>query len=161
MRWLIQISFDFSLTLGVQLLKQLHNKSCDETDFESGVPDEKQCKTSSTDEGTCTKPGVLDIPKYDSESKKESWGDSDKEDEDDEDESDDESDDDKGNDDDDNDEDDGDNGDNDDNNDDDDLNDDDDDETDSDRTETVIIDITDLNQSRTEEHEEEEDVNDE
>nr|GFA21800.1 hypothetical protein [Tanacetum cinerariifolium] len=66
--------------------------SGDETDFESGVPDEQQCKTSSTDEGTCTKPGVLDIPKYDSE---------------------------------------------------------------------IIIDITDLNQSRTEEHEEEEDVNDE
>ncbi|GJR13884.1 hypothetical protein Tco_0796536 [Tanacetum coccineum] len=35
------------------------------------------------DEGTSTKPGVLGVPKYDSESEKESWGDSGKEDDDD------------------------------------------------------------------------------
>ncbi|GKC74630.1 hypothetical protein Tco_1120513 [Tanacetum coccineum] len=49
------------------------------------------------DEETGTKPGVPDVPKYDSESKKESWGDSGEEDDDDDE---DESDDDKGNDDD-------------------------------------------------------------
>ncbi|GJQ96653.1 hypothetical protein Tco_0007792 [Tanacetum coccineum] len=51
--------------------------SGDGTDFESGVPDEKQCKTSGTDEGTGTKPEVPDVPKYLSESENESWGDSD------------------------------------------------------------------------------------
>ncbi|GKA94682.1 hypothetical protein Tco_0816720 [Tanacetum coccineum] len=35
-----------------------------------------------TDEGTGTKTGVLDVPKYDSESDKKSWGDSDEEDDD-------------------------------------------------------------------------------
>ncbi|GKD97872.1 hypothetical protein Tco_1381769, partial [Tanacetum coccineum] len=40
------------------------------------VPDEQQHKTSSTDEGTGTKPGVPDVTTYDSESKNESWGDS-------------------------------------------------------------------------------------
>ncbi|GJY44843.1 hypothetical protein Tco_0433056 [Tanacetum coccineum] len=48
----------------------------DGTDFESGVPDEQQRKTSGTDEGTSTKPGVPDVPKYQSESDDESWGDS-------------------------------------------------------------------------------------
>ncbi|GKE19681.1 hypothetical protein Tco_1427258, partial [Tanacetum coccineum] len=48
--------------------------SGDGTDFESGVPDEQQRKTS--DEGTSTKPGVPDVPTYDSESENESWGDS-------------------------------------------------------------------------------------
>ncbi|GJW37971.1 hypothetical protein Tco_0060891 [Tanacetum coccineum] len=51
--------------------------SGDGTDFESGVPDEQQRKTSGADEGTGTKPGVLDVPKYLSESENESWGDSD------------------------------------------------------------------------------------
>ncbi|GJZ56451.1 hypothetical protein Tco_0611644 [Tanacetum coccineum] len=50
--------------------------SGDGTDFESGVPDEQQQKTSSTNEGTGTKPEVPDVPKYDSESDKESWGES-------------------------------------------------------------------------------------
>ncbi|GJT95154.1 hypothetical protein Tco_1090672 [Tanacetum coccineum] len=54
------------------------------TDFELGVPDEQHRKTSGTDEGTGTKPGVSDVPKYDSESEKESWGDSGEEDDDDE-----------------------------------------------------------------------------
>ncbi|GKB57634.1 hypothetical protein Tco_0913820 [Tanacetum coccineum] len=48
----------------------------DGTDFESGVPNEQQRKTSSTDERIGTKPGVLDVPTYDSESENESWGDS-------------------------------------------------------------------------------------
>nr|GEV85851.1 hypothetical protein [Tanacetum cinerariifolium] len=37
------------------------------------VPDEKHRKTPDTDEGTGTKPGVLDVPKYDYKSEKESW----------------------------------------------------------------------------------------
>ncbi|GKB42425.1 hypothetical protein Tco_0887367 [Tanacetum coccineum] len=40
---------------------------------------------SGTDEGTGTKPGVLDVPKYDSKSDKETWGDSGEEEDDDED----------------------------------------------------------------------------
>nr|GEW38571.1 retrovirus-related Pol polyprotein from transposon TNT 1-94 [Tanacetum cinerariifolium] len=68
--------------------------SGDGTDFQSGVPDEQHRKTSSTDEGTGTKRGVLDIPKYDYESKKESWDDSEEEDDDDENDAGDENDDD-------------------------------------------------------------------
>ncbi|GKB87329.1 hypothetical protein Tco_0959601 [Tanacetum coccineum] len=49
--------------------------SGDGSDFESGVPDEQQRKTSGTDEGTGIKPGGFDVPTYDSESKNESWGD--------------------------------------------------------------------------------------
>ncbi|GJV91367.1 hypothetical protein Tco_1539180 [Tanacetum coccineum] len=48
----------------------------DETDLESRVPDEQQRKTSGTNEGTGTIPGVLDVPKYQSESDDESWGNS-------------------------------------------------------------------------------------
>ncbi|GKA20419.1 hypothetical protein Tco_0700408, partial [Tanacetum coccineum] len=48
----------------------------DGTDFESGVPNEQQRKTSGTNEGTGTKPGVPDVSTYDSESENESWGDS-------------------------------------------------------------------------------------
>ncbi|GJW26145.1 hypothetical protein Tco_0039956 [Tanacetum coccineum] len=47
------------------------------------VPDEQQSKISGTDEGTGTKQEVPDVPKYDSESDKESWGDSGEEDDDD------------------------------------------------------------------------------
>ncbi|GKC86783.1 hypothetical protein Tco_1147432 [Tanacetum coccineum] len=50
--------------------------SGDGTDFESGVPSEQQRKTSSTNEGTGTKPGIPDVPKYQSKSDDESWGDS-------------------------------------------------------------------------------------
>ncbi|GJV09854.1 hypothetical protein Tco_1351395 [Tanacetum coccineum] len=57
--------------------------SGDGVDTQSKVPDEQLQMTSGTDEGTGTKPGVPDVPKYDSESKKESWGDSDEDDEDD------------------------------------------------------------------------------
>ncbi|GKD40325.1 hypothetical protein Tco_1260532 [Tanacetum coccineum] len=49
--------------------------SSDGVDTQSKVPDEQQLKTSGTDEGTGTKPGVPDVPIYESESEKESWGD--------------------------------------------------------------------------------------
>ncbi|GKG62650.1 hypothetical protein Tco_0634423, partial [Tanacetum coccineum] len=52
---------------------------------QSKVPDEQQQMTFGIDEGTGIKPGVPNVPKYDSESEKESWGDSDEEDDDDED----------------------------------------------------------------------------
>ncbi|GJR76176.1 hypothetical protein Tco_0088541 [Tanacetum coccineum] len=55
----------------------------DGTDFESGVPDEQQCKISGTDKRTGAKLGVPDVPKCDSESDKESWGDSGEDDDDD------------------------------------------------------------------------------
>ncbi|GJT24560.1 hypothetical protein Tco_0894497 [Tanacetum coccineum] len=110
--------------------------SGDGTNFESEVLDEQQRKISGTDEGTGTKPRVPDVPKYDSESKKESWGDSREENDDDEDDSKDESDDDKGNDDD---------GDNDGN----------DDDSDHERTESDRDENPNLNQSN-EEHEKEE-----
>ncbi|GKB20598.1 hypothetical protein Tco_0854521 [Tanacetum coccineum] len=100
----------------------------DGTDFELGVPDEKHRKISGTNKGTGTKPGVPDVPKYDSECEKESWGDSGEEDDDDEDDSEDESDHDKGNDDD---------GDNDEN----------DDDSDDERTESDRDENPNLNQS--------------
>ncbi|GJW92115.1 hypothetical protein Tco_0169668 [Tanacetum coccineum] len=118
--------------------------SGDGTDFESGVPDEQHLKTTGADEGIGTIPGVPDIPKYDFESEKESWGDSGEEDEDDEnyskDKSDDGDDDDDANDDD--------------NQEGDDMNDD-EEEIDSDRTESDIIQTPVLNQSSTEYYEEE------
>nr|GEV28922.1 reverse transcriptase domain-containing protein [Tanacetum cinerariifolium] len=40
------------------------------------IPVESEDKTTGTDKGTSTKPGVPDVPKYLSESKNESWGDS-------------------------------------------------------------------------------------
>nr|GEW81924.1 hypothetical protein [Tanacetum cinerariifolium] len=51
----------------------------DGTDFESGVPDEQHHKTLGTNEGTSTKLRVPNVPNYDSESDKESWGDSEEE----------------------------------------------------------------------------------
>ncbi|GJX15920.1 hypothetical protein Tco_0216752 [Tanacetum coccineum] len=57
MKWLVS----YGLTMG--------------NEDKEGVLDEKQRKTSGTDEGTGTKPGVLDVPTYDSESENESWGD--------------------------------------------------------------------------------------
>nr|GEZ18254.1 hypothetical protein [Tanacetum cinerariifolium] len=51
----------------------------------SMVPDEQQLRTSSADKGIGTKPGVLDVSKYNLESDKESWGDSGEEDDDEED----------------------------------------------------------------------------
>ncbi|GJT34466.1 hypothetical protein Tco_0924885 [Tanacetum coccineum] len=107
----------------------------DGTDFESGVFDEQHHKIFGTDEGTSTKLGVPDVPKYDSESEKKSWGNSDEDD--DENDSEDESDD-GDNDDDGNNEDDGDNYANDDDNqEDDDKN---DDEEDTDKEEEKVDD---------------------
>nr|GEY23176.1 hypothetical protein [Tanacetum cinerariifolium] len=51
-------------------------------DVLSKVPDDQQQKTSGTYEGIGTIPGVPDVPIYDYESDKESWGDSDEEDDD-------------------------------------------------------------------------------
>ncbi|GJW59737.1 hypothetical protein Tco_0109072 [Tanacetum coccineum] len=61
--------------------------SGDEVDTQSKVPNEQQKKTSDTDEETGTKPRVPDVPIYEYESEKKSWGES--EDEDDENDSDD------------------------------------------------------------------------
>ncbi|GJR62428.1 hypothetical protein Tco_1504590 [Tanacetum coccineum] len=106
------------------------------------VPNKQQRKISSTDKGTGAKPGVPNVPKYDSESDKESWGDSGEEDDDDED----DTEDDEGNDD----------GDDSDGNDDDDDNDgNDDDDSDHERTDSDRDENPNLNQSN-EEHEEEE-----
>ncbi|GKB56230.1 hypothetical protein Tco_0912416 [Tanacetum coccineum] len=107
------------------------------------VPDEQQQKNSSTDEGT-TKPRVPDVPIYEYESEKESWGDSEDEDKDDENDSDDISDE-------------GDN-DNDGNN----GNDSDDsDESDDERTESDRDEIPDPNKTNKEHNEEEEEYDDE
>nr|GEU72024.1 integrase, catalytic region, zinc finger, CCHC-type, peptidase aspartic, catalytic [Tanacetum cinerariifolium] len=54
----------------------------DGVDTRSKVLDEQQQNTSSADEGTCTIPGVPDVPMYASKRDKESWGDSDEEDDD-------------------------------------------------------------------------------
>nr|GEU71696.1 hypothetical protein [Tanacetum cinerariifolium] len=54
----------------------------DGVNTQSKVLDEQQQKTSGTDEGTGTIQRVLDVPIYDCESDKESWGDSDEEDDD-------------------------------------------------------------------------------
>nr|GEX57735.1 hypothetical protein [Tanacetum cinerariifolium] len=53
-------------------------------DTQSKVPDEQHLKTTGADGGTGAIPGVPDVPIYESESEKESWGDSGEEDEDDE-----------------------------------------------------------------------------
>nr|GEU39092.1 hypothetical protein [Tanacetum cinerariifolium] len=58
--------------------------TCDRVDPQSKVLDEQHLKTTATDEGTNTIPGVPDVPIYKSKSKKDSWGDSGEEDEDDE-----------------------------------------------------------------------------
>ncbi|GJR39784.1 hypothetical protein Tco_1215468 [Tanacetum coccineum] len=54
--------------------------SGDGVDTQSKVPDEQQLNTSGKNEGTCTIIGVPDIPLYECESDKESWGDSEEED---------------------------------------------------------------------------------
>ncbi|GJS29117.1 hypothetical protein Tco_0489737 [Tanacetum coccineum] len=66
--------------------------SGDGVDTQSKVPDEQQQNTSGIDKGTGTIPGVPDVPIYESESEKVSWGDSKDEDKDDENEYDDPSD---------------------------------------------------------------------
>ncbi|GKG53729.1 hypothetical protein Tco_0555129, partial [Tanacetum coccineum] len=82
----IYILSDAALTEAAQLKEVLKRStqdshishasgSGDGTDLGSGVPDEQQCKKSGIDE-TSTKPGVPDIPIYESESETESWGES-------------------------------------------------------------------------------------
>ncbi|GKD17261.1 hypothetical protein Tco_1206419 [Tanacetum coccineum] len=82
----IEILSDVALSEAAQLkeatkrsMKDFHisqaSGSCDGTDFGSRVPDEQQCNTSGTYEGTGTKPGVPNVPTYQSESNDESWGD--------------------------------------------------------------------------------------
>ncbi|GKC46453.1 hypothetical protein Tco_1064175, partial [Tanacetum coccineum] len=106
---------------------------------------EQQRKITGTDEGTDAKPGVPDVPKYDSKSDKVSWGDSGEEDDDDKD----DTKDDEGNDD----------GDDSDGNDDDDDNDgNDDDDSDHERTESDRDENPNLNQYNEEHEEEEENV---
>ncbi|GJV12897.1 hypothetical protein Tco_1354438 [Tanacetum coccineum] len=133
--------------------------SGDGVDTQSKVPDEQQQKSSGTDEGTGTIPGVPDVPIYKSKSEKESWDDSEDEDEDDENDSNDISDEgDEDND-----------GNNDNDGDDDDANDDDkqegndtnddDEETNSDRTKSDRIKIPILDQSTMEFYEEEKEEN--
>nr|GEY12961.1 hypothetical protein [Tanacetum cinerariifolium] len=116
----------------------------DGIDIQSRVPDGKQRKICCIDEGTDAKPGVLDVPKYDSESDKKSWGYHGEEDDDDED----DTKDDKSNDD----------GDDNDGDDDDDNNGNDNDDSDHERTESDRDENPNLNQS-SEEHEEEEEEN--
>ncbi|GKG02894.1 hypothetical protein Tco_0310530, partial [Tanacetum coccineum] len=130
----------------------------DGNDFQSGVPDEQQCKISSTDEGTSAKPGVPDIPKYDSKSDKESWGDSREEDDDDKDDTEDDEGNDDGDNSDGNDDDDDDNDDADNDGDDDDNDGNDDDDSDHEKTESDIDENTNLNQFNEEHEEEEENV---
>ncbi|GKB68427.1 hypothetical protein Tco_0929839 [Tanacetum coccineum] len=50
--------------------------SSEGADFESKVLDESKAKPSGIDEGTSIKPGVPDVPTYESKSENESWGDS-------------------------------------------------------------------------------------
>ncbi|GKC51443.1 hypothetical protein Tco_1074188, partial [Tanacetum coccineum] len=52
----------------------------DGVETQSKVPDEQHLETTGADEGTGTIPGVPDVPIYESESEKESWGDSEDED---------------------------------------------------------------------------------
>ncbi|GJW09979.1 hypothetical protein Tco_1575806 [Tanacetum coccineum] len=132
-----------------QRKKEFHashaSDSGDGTNLGLGVPDEQHRKMFGTDEGISTKPEVLDVPKYDSESEKESWGDSGEEDDDaDEDDSVDESND-------------GDDNDNDDDNDGNDGDDDDDDDANNDDNQEV----NDTNDDDEETDKEEEKINDE
>ncbi|GKC88707.1 hypothetical protein Tco_1149356 [Tanacetum coccineum] len=137
--------------------------SDDGTNFQSGVPNEKQCKIYSKDEGTGAKPWVLNVPKYVSKSDKESWYDSGEEDDDDEDDTEHDEGNDDGDDSDGNDDDDDNNGDDDDDDndgDDDDNDGNDDDDSDYKRTESDRDKNPSLNQF-SEEHEEEEENVDE
>nr|GEW53540.1 hypothetical protein [Tanacetum cinerariifolium] len=93
---------------------------------------------SGIDEGTGSKPGVLDVPKYDFESDKESWGNSDKEDDDDKDDKEDDED-----------------------NEDESNNDENDDDSDDERTESGRDEIHDPNQTNDEQAEEKEEYDDE
>ncbi|GKC21889.1 hypothetical protein Tco_1024039 [Tanacetum coccineum] len=96
----LNVLFEVALTEAEQLKlatkrskTQFHSShassSGDGVDTQSKVSNEQQQMISGIDEGTGIKAGVPEVPKYDLESEKESWGDSDEEDDDDEDEFDD------------------------------------------------------------------------
>nr|GEW20731.1 hypothetical protein [Tanacetum cinerariifolium] len=83
----MDLLFDATLLKATQLKKnlkkskmetqKLHASSLgDGVGSQPKVPDEQENKTTSTNERTGIKPGVLDVPKYLSESENESWGDS-------------------------------------------------------------------------------------
>ncbi|GJU81818.1 hypothetical protein Tco_1284183 [Tanacetum coccineum] len=83
----MDLLFDVTLLEYAQLKKSLKKSklethkihasgSGDGVGSQPKVPDEQEDKTTSIDEGTGTKPGVPDVPKYLSESENESWGDS-------------------------------------------------------------------------------------
>ncbi|GJZ21509.1 hypothetical protein Tco_0558548 [Tanacetum coccineum] len=57
--------------------KLLESGSSDGVGSQPKVPNESEDKTTGTDEETGTKPRVLDVPKYQSKSENESWGNSD------------------------------------------------------------------------------------
>ncbi|GJR65861.1 hypothetical protein Tco_0011926 [Tanacetum coccineum] len=85
----VALTEDEQLKLATKRSKtQFHSShasgSGDGVDTQSKVPDEQQQKSSSTNKGTSTIPGVPNVPIYESKSEKESWGDSKDEDEDDE-----------------------------------------------------------------------------
>nr|GEV92842.1 integrase, catalytic region, zinc finger, CCHC-type, peptidase aspartic, catalytic [Tanacetum cinerariifolium] len=63
--------------------KPTKKKASVKADRGKGVLDKKHRKTSGADEGSGTKPEVTNVPKYDYENDKESWGDSEEEEDDD------------------------------------------------------------------------------
>nr|GEX04794.1 hypothetical protein [Tanacetum cinerariifolium] len=75
----IEFLFDFAL-LEAKSKKDSHmlhaSGSGDVVGFQLKVPNESEDKTTGTDKGTGTKPGVLNVPSYESDSDNESWRDS-------------------------------------------------------------------------------------
>ncbi|GKF74636.1 hypothetical protein Tco_0220968, partial [Tanacetum coccineum] len=65
----------------IHLLFQIENKDAKKTKAKGLTILSEQKKSSGTDEGTGSIPGVPDVPIYESKSEKESWGDSEDEDE--------------------------------------------------------------------------------
>nr|GEW46416.1 hypothetical protein [Tanacetum cinerariifolium] len=63
-------------TPGVSVSNKKAPAKGDGVGFQPKVPDESEDKTTGTDEGIGTKPGVIDVSTYDSESENESWGNS-------------------------------------------------------------------------------------
>ncbi|GKC79843.1 hypothetical protein Tco_1130617 [Tanacetum coccineum] len=81
---LFQATKGTRLKLKAKVANSHASGSGDGVDTQSKVPGEQKQKTFGTDAGTGIIPGVPDVPIYESESKKESWGDSKDEDDDDE-----------------------------------------------------------------------------
>nr|GEW87139.1 hypothetical protein [Tanacetum cinerariifolium] len=83
----IELLFDAALLKAAQVKKALWKSKMDShmlhasgsgdgVCYQPKVLDKSKNKTTSTDEGTGTKPGVPDVPLYESDSDNESWGDS-------------------------------------------------------------------------------------